>query len=129
MQLDREPTVRAKFFGGLLLVFLSPVYLAALIKPSSTLFTIGALLPLTSLIIWCFSSKKYRVGELMTSKIGWVLAFILLVIASATHFLLGASYSASWFVSSFVFFMFTNLFCNILIFLGAYIPPEGETWK
>jgi hypothetical protein len=121
--------VRAKFLGGLLLCVVTPGCFVATMKPESLWYTSGLIIPLGLLVLWCFLSGRHKASELLQDWQALTVSASILVFAVFLNISLSLSYAISLYFSAFVFFSLTNLFHNILVVLGLYIPPEGELWK
>lgn len=126
---NNQHFVRAKFLGGLLLFLLIPTCLVATIKPESFRYTSGLIIPLGLLSLWCFLSGRRKASELLKQWQALASSASILFLAVFLHVSLGSDYAISLYFSAFVYFSLTNLFQNILVLLGLYVPPEGELWK
>lgn len=129
MKIDRKSVVRAKFFGTLLFVFLIPLYFWVAIFPETFMYIVGVFTPLTPLAFWCFLSGRYEFRLLISSRYAWIVSTFCVTIGVLNVGVDNLDCSISWYISSFIFFMFTTLFRNLLVVFGLYIPESGSSLK
>ena len=115
--------------GFLLLFLIVPTCLVGATKPETLRYTSGLIIPLSLLVFLCLLSGRHKVSELMQQWQALALSASILIVAVCLHASIGLAYALSLYFSAFVYFCLTNLFHNVLVLLGWYVPPEGELWK
>ncbi len=110
--------MRARFVGSLCLMWLVPLFLAAVITPVSLWYTMGVVVPFSYFAYRCFFSGAHKLVGAVSLAAYRVLYVGSLAMAAAIHLTLRVELAIAWYVSGAAFLFGEPIARDALVVLG-----------